>query len=135
MKRARSKKSGFIAIITAIVLSLTLLGVTVALNQQGFFMQSTILNNEFKEHSNFLASSCIHVALLRLAQNSTYAGNEIINLETATCTIRPIVNGIPSSDETTLESSAHVGASVTNLRVIIDASDFSVRSWDELSTF
>ena len=67
-------KRGFVALITAIILSLILIVITVTLNQSGFFTRSILVDSENKERSVGLAEACVDVAILRLANDPTYAG-------------------------------------------------------------
>lgn len=122
------KKGGFAALVTAIVMSLILILVTITLNRSGFFARSAILEAEFKETSSALAEACVDAALLRLAITPTYTGPEVVSIGENECTIRPIISN-------TIETTAEHRGSVTNLEVIFNPSDLSIVSWSEVVSF
>lgn len=122
--------SGFIALFTAVILSAVLILVVVTLNQSGFITRSEILDSEFKNRSSALAEACVDKALLELAKNPTYGGNETIAVGSDSCTIRPIVP--PSSGEIIIETRAIYQSAVTNLKIILKDSDLSIKSWNEI---
>ena len=70
------KESGFVALITAIILSFILIIVTTTLNQTSFFTRSILLDSEYKERGAALAEACVDVARLKLANDPLYSGNE-----------------------------------------------------------
>ena len=52
MKRSaikQNRESGFVALITAVIISAILLTVTVAINQVGYLTRGEILDSEYKE--------------------------------------------------------------------------------------
>jgi len=131
-RHQNQQESGFIALITAITLSLILILVAAALNQTEFFTRSAAQDAEYKEKSFSLAEACADEALLKLAANPAYAGGETIPIDSDTCTVRPID---PTLDPITIETKAAFQDSITNLRVKAKNSDLSVQSWDELPSF
>lgn len=126
--RKVKKDSGFVALITAIILTAILLTITVTLNQTSFFTRGILLDSEYKERSAALAEACVDVARLKLANDLSYSGNETVNISDSQCRIRPIASKV-------IETTATSSQSVTNLRVIINPSDISVVSWNELPSF
>ena len=123
------RQGGFVALITAIILSAILLIITTTLNQTSFFTRSNLLDSEYKERSAGLAEACIDIARLKLANDPRYSGSEpSIPIGTNSCEIRPIVGN-------TIETKAVYNSAVTNLRVVINPADISVVSWEEVSSF
>lgn len=132
----RKENSGFIALITAIVLSAILITTAVALNQLSFFARSEISNAEYKERSIALAEACLDMALLRLAQNPAYPGGEIVTVTASdSCAIRPVLRNTPQSGQNTIETRAVFQEATTNLKIVVKASNFSILSWDEVPSF
>ena len=125
---SKNRDKGFIALITAIAISLILLVITVTLNQSGFLTRSTLLDSEYKERSSALAEACVDVALLKLVNDPSYLGSETITIGSDSCDIRPIT--LP-----TIETRAVFQQAATNLEVVIDPSDLSVVSWNEVPSF
>ena len=128
-KNKTKREQGFIALITAIALSLILLVVTVTLNQSGFFTRSTLLDAEYKERSSALAEACVDTALLKLAADPGYLGSETITIGSDSCFI------VSVTSLNTIRTTAEFQEAVTNLEVEIDASNLSVISWNELAHF
>lgn len=134
-KNHANNEKGFVALMAAIVISLILITLTVTLNQSGFFTRSALLDAEYKERSAALAEACADTALLKLAGNPSYSGNEIIPIGTDICKIRPTKLDVPVAGQNTIETRAVFNEATTNLKIIADASDFSIVSWNELPSF
>jgi hypothetical protein len=128
MSKNVQKEKGFVALVTAIILTAILLIVTISLNQISFFTRGILLDSEYKERSAAFAEACVDVARLKLANDPTYLGDESIDIGVESCKIRPISSN-------TIETTATSSESVTNLRVEIDPSDISIVSWDEVVSF
>ncbi len=120
---------GFVALITAIVLSLILITVAVALNRIGFLTRSETLDSEYKNRSSALAEACADIALLKLANNPSYSGNESIPVGSDNCLI---LTFNPAPDPIIFETKATFQEATTHLRIKIAKSDLSVVSWDEI---
>src|SRR3989344_8182821 len=78
---AQGKKrggSGYIAIISTIIISLLLLLITLGVSSTGFWGRLNISKTEFKEIGFALAEGCAETALLKLSQNQSYAGGETV---------------------------------------------------------
>ena len=129
------KESGFVALVTATVLSFVLILVAVTLNQSGFFTRRALLDSEYKERSAALAEACADNALLRLAANPSYAGNELISIDGDNCQIRPIQQDVPAAGQITVEARAFFQEATTNLRIVVNTLDLSVVSWNEVPSF
>ena len=88
MAEKNKNEKGFIALITAIVLSVILITITISLNQIGFLTRGETADAEYKDRSSALADGCADSALLKLANDLTYAGNDpSISIGSDTCSI------------------------------------------------
>ena len=127
------KDSGFVALITAIILSFILILVTTTLSQSSFLTRSILLDSEYKERSAALAEACVDVAKLKLANNSGYS---VINYDVAvgsgSCRIDAVVNQTPPNYHTIRTSASSTMEAVTKLEIILEASDLSIYSWEEI---
>lgn len=88
-----NKQRGFIALISSIILSIILLGLTVRVNSSNFSARANALHAEFKSISVALARSCSQSALLRLSQEYWYipsADGDVINIDEEECIIKEI---------------------------------------------
>ena len=125
MKNIQTKR-GFIALMSAIIISVLLIAVTVSLGFSAFFTRFNILDSESKEQSGNLAEACADAAILDISQGFIPPPNTGITLENNHCTII-------SATATTIQIQATVNRSYTNLKVVIDG-NFNVTSWQECAT-
>ncbi|MBP6883689.1 MAG: hypothetical protein KBC06_00425 [Candidatus Pacebacteria bacterium] len=123
--------NGFIALISAIIISVVLLLVITNLSLTGFYNRFNILDSELKERSSALAESCVDIVLLILAQNPAYTGNQTITvIDGDTCTIKSIT---PSSNPIIIDTKAVFKKATTNLNVKVTKSTLFIESWEEVA--
>ncbi len=132
-------ESGFIALMSAIVISVMLLAITLALGFSGFFARFNVLDSESKERSSALAEACGDSAILKISQDGAYApspvfdfttqtGGESVSVDTDSCTIASVDS---SGSQKIIKTQANFNKAYTNLRIVIDTTDFTIVSWDE----
>ncbi len=131
-KSLTNGRSGYIAITSAIILSLVLMLVAISLSQGNIFNRIYIVDFNNKQLSFSVARSCLNSAMLSLAQSSSYLGNEVIFVSAYTCTIRPIITSAPNK---IVEVRAQIQKATTNLRLTVNSSTLSTVSLEELSSF
>lgn len=129
--QVEANEAGYIALTSAIIISVFLMVIALTISSSSFSNRFSILDSEIKEKSSALAEGCVQVALLRLAQNSAYAGNEDVSIDGKTCSILPIETGI---GQKIIKTRAAVQGFNTNFKVVVNSSDLSIISWDELPT-
>ena len=125
--------SGYIALISSIIISILVLGIALAISSAGYFSRFDILKNEFKERSSALAEACVDTALLKLAQNQSYNGNENISVGNDQCSILATENA--PGQKKIIKTKATFQNAVTNLKVTVNNADLSVIYWEELAKF
>jgi hypothetical protein len=125
-------QSGYIALVSSIIISILLLMVTFAISSSNLSGRFNVLNAEFKERSLALAEACVDTALLKLAQNQSYSGNENIFVGNDQCSILAVET---LSGQKIIKTKAIFQNSVTNLKITAQASDLSVISWEEMPKF
>ena len=86
----QKKHGGYIALMSVIIISLMLLALVAVLSTSGYFSRFNVLAAEYKRISLGLAESCVNVALLEIAKDPTYAGNETIPVGVNECNIKSI---------------------------------------------
>lgn len=127
----RDKKrnsGGFIALMSAIIISVILLLIVVNLSFSSFYSRSNILDSELKERSSALAEACVDTALLKLANNPLYfppVGGESVEVDGETCIIESVSGG------TIINIRADYKNYITKLEVEVD-SDIAVIRWEEI---
>ncbi len=123
------KNSGFIALMSAIIMSSILLILINGLNLKEFYTQTNILDSELKEKSLYLAEACADTAILKIIHNPHYnPTNETVNVGEDTC----IIQSITGNQEKTIYTQANYRNYFTNLKIIINSTNLSVISWEEI---
>lgn len=121
-------KKGYIALTSVIIVSILILTIVSSLSFSIFFGRFNILDSENKESASALAEACADKALLKLAQNSSYQGNENAGVGTETCFIFPIEL---LGNQKIIKVKASKGGAVSNFKITVNNSDFSIASWIE----
>jgi hypothetical protein len=124
MKKTPACNQGFVAIISAIMMSLILIGLVMTMSMSGFLSRFTILDYEFKQVSLSLAESCAYRAFQNSAENVSYApvvGGEIVLVASDSCTIEsiqygPVINAMKTAD---IQVRAEYHGAFTQLRIRI----------------
>lgn len=122
--------SGFVALISAIIISVILLLIVVDVGLIGFYGRSNILEFELKERSFTLAESCVDGALLKLANNSNYTGGEVIMISSVDTCVINIFN--PVADPVVITTQAIFQNATTHLKIKVHKSDLSSISFEEI---
>lgn len=129
--------NGFVALMSAIVIAILLLSITLTLSFTGFFARFNVLDTEYKKLSVSLAEACADTALLKFSQDSAYIGGETIEVGDYECTITSVEEDEPVSGQVTILTTASFPTStpqkaVTNLEVVASESTFDIISWEEV---
>lgn len=132
---------GYIALMSAIVISLLLITLGTTLSLTGFFTRFDILNAEYKEKSIGLAEACGDLAMAKIADDINYlvvSTDHNITVGSDTCNIVSISPTPPRSGQITIVTQAiyppiGIGPenAYTNIQIIANSSDLSLVSWQE----
>ncbi len=125
------QQDGYIALMAAIVVSAVLMAVLITLNLSGFFGRFNVLNSEFKARSFSLAEGCADAAILKLASDDTYAGNETLTVGSSTCKVFPVT---VSGGSAVIKTQAVFQNSYTDLKVTVETSTMRITSFEEVPT-
>ena len=123
-----ANQDGFIALMSALVISLILVGMTFALGTAAFYTRFDVLASENKRISLGLAESCVNVVMLRLAQHPTIAPDpETIQVGADTeqsCDIRSVTfAGAGNPKIATIQTHAQYRGSNSNVKTTANVSD------------
>ncbi len=134
MKRVTLKTNGFIALISILIVSSVLLVTTLTLAERGIAHRFFLLKSEQKSMSKGLAEACIHIARIKVHNDPRYtiSVDETFPIGEATCSVHRVTL---AGNETTVEASARVGRSITNLRVVLNPTQGDFLSWEEVPRF
>ena len=121
---------GYIAITSVIIISLLLMAIVFSLSFSAFFNRFNVFDSQSKEISQALAEACAEKALLNLAQNSSYSGNEIITVKTPdSCEILAIET---SGSQKTIKTRAVFQKAATDIKIIMEMPALKIISWEEI---
>jgi hypothetical protein len=130
-----TRPRGFIALMSVIILSMVLLLVVVDASLTSFNSRFNALDAELKGRSEAAADACANQALLQLANDLSYAGNEALTLNTVdSCRIGAVATAGAGSQKT-FKIQATSSSAVTNLFIVVLSSDLSTVSWQEMPTY
>jgi hypothetical protein len=88
-KDFRNSQKGYVALISAIIISFVMSGLAVSANLAAFWARSNSLYREYKMISKNRAEACADSALLSIAQDQDYRGDESITA--SGCRILPVI--------------------------------------------
>jgi hypothetical protein len=125
---------GYIALISAILISVSLLTMVVAVSFEGYFSRFNILESEQKEMSDYLAESCFNTATLKLAQDDDFDEAKTITVGSSTCSIVDIEPGTFASNRR-ISVQGVSGNAYTNLEIEISLPSTDIVSWTEVGSF
>lgn len=123
-------RDGYIAMTSAIIISMLVMAIVFAVSMTGYFSRANIMTSEFKDLSLALAEGCAEKALLKYAEDNSYAGNENISIDSYECTILPVET---SGSNKIIKMKATVQNATSNIKVTFDANNMTIISWEELS--
>lgn len=129
-KHSPQHNNGFVALISAILISATLLALLLATNLSSFYARFDALDAERYQAAQNLAGACAREALLRLAQNYSYApapGGDLVSVGAGSCTIVGVSPPDMGGDRT-ITASAAKGDSYANVMVVANVKDPSAVS-------
>ncbi len=122
---------GYIALMTALVISAILVLIAVSGGLSGFFSRFSALDDELKAQSLALADSCGSQVRLALINDPNYIGGQAISLGDGSCAILPTTSDNPR----TFKISAQTKDAHTNLIIVLDANSADINSWQEVASF
>jgi len=124
------KNQGYIATTSAVIIMALILIIAGIVSFSSYFNREGSLNAFIKERSLSLAEACADQALLKLAIDSGYAGDESVSLsEDEQCEIRPIESAGFSRIITVSSSFQNI---ISNIKVEASVHPLYVISWKEI---
>ena len=133
MKQKKLQK-GIIALTTVLITGAVVLFIGLGMTLRSMIESDISLDQELSQKALVMATSCMEQALLLLANNSSYNGNETITIGTQTCSIGTITG---EGEERSVQSSSNVYGYTS--RLIVTVSDVTpplqISSWQEVDNF
>ena len=79
-----------------------------------------------------LAEACAESALLELAKDINYVGNETLTINSETCDILPIES---LAGQKIIKARSIVNSSTSNIKITADDTTLNVIAWEEVAGF
>ena len=135
-----NKESGYIALISAVIIGAILTVIVYVLSFTSFSSRINILGTEFKEKSSGLADACVDVVIIRLQGNESYdPSGDTVRIDDGFCNILSVspTGSWPKTVE--IQSKyPEIGTKIsyTNLEVQLSKplDEVVVDSWKEVDT-
>lgn len=128
-----NKSQGFIAITTAVILSVLTLVIALSLGQSLLISRGNKLDYYLKRSTHFLATTCLDKALLELSKSKLFEGNATTTLDDGQeCGILPVET---SGSNKIIKTRAEINGIVTNLKLTVTTATLSTVSLEEVSGF
>jgi len=127
-----SKRSGYVAIVSALVLTAVVGAVVFVSTANVFFGRQNTGIFKAKKNTRYLAESCLEHARLQLADNSAYAGGENITVGSSTCAVVSIT---ASGTQKVIRGQGTSTDSATNLELLVDGVSLTRVSLEEKQNF
>jgi hypothetical protein len=136
MKRTKTYP-GYIALTAVLILSSILLLVIISYTYVSILRRLNYQDAALKTKSRLAAESCLEEARLRLAVNSSYAGNEIITIANGSdpihCVILPVtVNGTQKTLSVQGSVASTASRPITNIVLVVDGTTLEQISRQEI---
>ncbi len=80
-------EDGYVALISAIIIAGVLMAFVFSISRASFLARFNLLDKNAKENSLQLAEGCANIAVLRLIEDESYAGNETIFIGSENCSV------------------------------------------------
>jgi len=134
MKFAGKRQSGYIVLMSVLVISAVFFAAVFASAASSYYLQSNSLDWESRQRSFFLAWSCLQMARLRIIQNPNAPEAGDVAVGGNTCRILSIALNIPAAGQITIKSQAVINNAAANLQMVVSAADLSLISWEDLDS-
>ena len=122
---------GFIALLSALIISAVLLVTVVTGSLSGFYERSNILDGELKSRSVDAADACADQAMLLITSDASYTGTLTTTLNSLD-SCRVVVSG---ASPKSIRVQATSSSAITNLQISYNPVTDTVISWKEIPVF
>ena len=116
-QRGGGKKSGYIAIVTALIFSVVALTAAFSVGTAGFISRNAKVEMANKAASYAAARTCLDRAKLQLAQNPSYAGGKTVGIYDYQCSV---VSVAAAGQNKVIKTNSAVLGATTNLILTVD---------------
>jgi len=131
MVRRHPNESGYIALLSVLILGAAAVAICLALLTTGADSQRSGIVEQQSKQARALATACAQEALQQIHDNIAFAGSNTLSLGQGSCTYTVVVS---AGTTRTVTASGTVGVVVRKAQVYvtIGASSISITSWQEV---
>lgn len=127
---------GYMAITTAIIITVTLSVIAVSISFSSLFMRTNGTTTSAKYKSTYGAHSCLEQALLNYSLNNGYAGNELITVKSGSDAISCSIAALTTEGSNkVIKARSTVQGTTTNLILKVNATTLARVSLEEVRTY
>lgn len=118
-RKGMKKENGYIAITTAIIVSFIILIIATTLGTSALLSRMNELDFSYKKITYYASRSCLDYALLKLASDINYLGNETVPIGSYNCVLSAIEDSGNNKILRSKVQDSYSGAT-TNLKLTLD---------------
>ena len=125
------KQNGLVALMAVLIILIIALVIGIGLSLRGIAGMKMSLQEVQSSESYYLASLCAEQALMKLKENRTYPGGEIVDAQDGQCLILPI------EGRWTIKVSATSSNQVKKMVILVEEINprMIISSWEEVADF
>jgi len=129
-----SKPTGYITLISLIVVGAVATAVTLSLILLGLSSARSSLSNQQGGSAYFLAEACVEEALREIRENSSYAGNDSLNFSVGSCQYTVSNQG---GEQRLIQSTGTVGVNTRRIEAQTQSINpqIFINYWQEVTNF
>lgn len=116
------RESGFIAIVSVVIIAAILMAISLALSMSGFFARANIGDAEYYDRAVTVAEGCADDSLIAMESGTPYAGSCPLTVST-------------SGTQKTIQTTAMIQSAVANIQVTVNATTLAIISWEQVPHF
>ncbi|OGY98056.1 MAG: hypothetical protein A2855_00945 [Candidatus Liptonbacteria bacterium RIFCSPHIGHO2_01_FULL_57_28] len=125
-----NSRGGYIALMSAIIIAVVLMGLLTTLSFSGFFGRFNILYSEFKEYGLAVTEGCANAVMIELGRDPSYTGDETLTFGEDTCQVFLI--DPPVSGEQIIQVQVIHQDTYSNLEVTVNPTTLAVVAFEEV---
>jgi len=125
---------GYIALISILIISVIAVLIVISSVQLGIGQSKMAVGKNQSSESYYIAQACAEEALIKLAEDLAYQGNETINISGRNCQILPVEG---SGGARTIKVLTTVNNKTKRVRIEINRTTpaLGINFWQEVSSF
>jgi len=128
----KQSKNGYIALISVIIIGAIVLVLVLAITLITLSQSQNMIGQNQAQKSYYLANACAHYALIKLQDNTSYTGNETVNIDDYGCQVEQILGS--GNFNRTIKTSSNVNDHLIKIEMVVSQikPKTIIKSWQEI---